>query len=660
MKLKYLLLMGAVYMGSSLQAQQKITEETSFSMPSIAGQALSLNGEKLAYVQAKTNLEANKVQSELIILDIKSGKKETVATQVSDPQWSPDGTKLAFRGNINGQSGIFYITTGDNTPKFVAPVYSSNHFLGHSAKKNYAWSPDGKYIAYVGADAEKAQVKIDPAAPKVIERILYKSRTSFSDNVLTKIHLVEVASGNVKVLTDDKFDSHSLTWAPDSKRIAYVSNHTSDPDNNYNNDLFIVDISNSNVKQITNTIGTEHNPNWSPDGKYILYPATIRPLNTKDSSPEDLKLYLYQVANGEVTCLTTDLDERLSGGEWMDDSKHFYFGFPRHGKRVLYKGSIDGKTFTPVIDKEASVGAVNVSNKRISFTMSDFNSANEVYISDNEGKTVTQLTNESSNWLKDKDLSKKESFWFKSHDGVDVQGFIAYPANVPAGTKIPVIQRIHGGPHGAFGYSYTDIVEVLTGKGYAVVFINPRGSTGYGQKFSDGTYQAWGGGDYLDLMKGLDYALEKYPFLDKNRMGVTGGSYGGFMTNWVVTQTDRFKAAVTSASVSNLISFYGTSIYPDLIETEFNGMPWDNYSLLWHFSPMAHINKVKTPTLIVHGENDMDVPITQAEEFFIGLKKVGIPTRFVRYPNEGHGMAQPKNRLHNNKELLAWFDKYLK
>lgn len=637
-------------------AQNAITVDNIYTMPSVSAAVLSPSGNQLLYI---TNEPGKSPSSSLVLYDLKTKTQEVLANSVNDPQWSPDAQKIAFRTTIDGKSGIYWISLGNRIPKLVAQVHTSNHFLGHSANKNYAWSPDGKNIAFVSADLNSAP-NVDPNAPKVIDRLLYKSRTSFSDNRLTKIYLANIENGTIKVLTDDAFDSHSLTWSPDSKKIAYISNHTDEPDGNYNNDLFVVDVASLKIEQLTKTNGTEHNPSWSPDGKYILYPATVRLRNTKDSSGEDMKLYIYEVASGKTIGLTTNLDERLTGAKWTADSKSYYFGFPKNGKRVLYKGTLNSEVIVPIVDQLASVGQPSTGGNKMVFTMSSPSQPNEIYITSNEGKTVSQLTNLASNWIKDKTLARNEDFWYQSHDGVKVHGFIAYPANLSPGTKVPVIHRIHGGPHGAFGFSYTDINEILVAQGYAVISLNPRGSSGYGQKFTDGTYQAWGGGDYLDLMAGIDYALEKYSFLDKDRMGVTGGSYGGFMTNWVVTQTNRYKAAVTSASVSNLISFYGTSIYPDLIETEFNGMPWDNYALLWHFSPMAHIKNVKTPTLIVHGEQDMDVPITQAEEFFIGLKKLGVPTKFVRYPNEGHGLAQQKNRLHNNQELINWFDKYLK
>jgi dipeptidyl aminopeptidase/acylaminoacyl peptidase len=190
--------------------------------------------------------------------------------------------------------------------------------------------------------------------------------------------------------------------------------------------------------------------------------------------------------------------------------------------------------------------------------------------------------------------------------------------------------------------------------------LNPRGSSGYGQKFSDGTLNEWGGGDYRDLMAGVDEALKRYPWIDPNRLGVTGGSYGGFMTNWIITQTPRFKAAVSAASVSNLISFYSTSVYQDLIHAEFGGFPWDNYDLLWQWSPLRYAKQAQTPTMFLHGESDNDVHITQAEEMYMALKRRGVETVLVRYPREGHGLREPRHRVDALERTLAWFDRFLK
>jgi dipeptidyl aminopeptidase/acylaminoacyl peptidase len=256
-------------------------------------------------------------------------------------------------------------------------------------------------------------------------------------------------------------------------------------------------------------------------------------------------------------------------------------------------------------------------------------------------------------------ISVPEKLNFNSFDGTQIQGWLIKPIGWREGQRYPLILNIHGGPHGMYGYAFNPTFQVYAARGYAVLYLNPRGSNGYGQKFSDGTLREWGGGDYKDLMMGVDEALRRFTWIDPQRMGVTGGSYGGFMTNWIVTQTPRFKAAVAVASLSNLISFYGTSLYQDLIHAEF-GLPWDDYDQLWRWSPLRYVRQAQTPTLLLHGEEDNDVHITQAEEMYMALRRRGVETQLVRYPREGHGFQEPRHRVDALERTISWFDKFLK
>lgn len=663
--MRWLLIFYAFFLPFFGFSQKKITVEHLRELPIVSDPQLSPDGKYLLYLITTSDVEKNKTNTVLMLLDVAENQKFELIKDVADPKWSPDGTKISFRANYGGITGVY---AGDfalkkkkptlDIPVLLAEIHSSNHFLGHSTVKNYAWSPDGQYLAFVSADTSTCNFRKDPNDPLEIERTLYKTRTAFSDNCLTKIYLASKSGKLLKCLTPDSFDCHSLAWSPDSKKLAFVSNHTNEPDHNYNNDLWEVNIESGVVLPLTQTVGTEHQPVWSPKGDVIAFPATVRPVNTKDSPPENTSIYGINPETKTRTNFTHLLDRRASNPQWHPDGEWLYFSANDQGKRGIFRVQ-SGRNPEPVILENGWTGDFQVSKDKIVYAYSTPDKPTEIYMADLDGKNPKQLTLESFSWRAGHSFSKVEDFWFSSFDGTMVQGFVAYPEN-KGNAKLPVVHRIHGGPHGMFGYSFSDINELLVSEGYAVVFINPRGSTGYGQKFADGTYQAWGGGDYKDLMLGMDAALEKFPFLDPDRLGVTGGSYGGFMTNWVITQTDRYKAAVTVASVSNLISFYGTSLYQLLIETEFNGLPWKNYELLWHFSPLSHIDQVKTPTLILHGENDNDVPITQAEEFYIALRKLEVPTRFVRYPNEGHGVRQPKHRDHYHQEIINWFNKYLK
>jgi dipeptidyl aminopeptidase/acylaminoacyl peptidase len=270
------------------------------------------------------------------------------------------------------------------------------------------------------------------------------------------------------------------------------------------------------------------------------------------------------------------------------------------------------------------------------------------------------LTGHNDALLDSLSLVEPEEINFKSFDGTPIQGWLMKPLGWRTGQRYPLILSIHGGPHGMYGWGFNAAFQAYAARGYAVLYLNPRGSSGYGQRFADGTLREWGGGDFRDLMLGVDEALRRFSWIDSERIGVTGGSYGGFMTNWIITQTPRFRAAVSVASVSNLISFYATSLYQDLIHAEFGGFPWDDYDLLWRWSPVRYARQAQTPTLFLHGEQDNDVHITQAEEMYMGLKRRGLETVLVRYPREGHSFREPGHRLDALERTLDWFDRFLK
>ena len=659
-------------------AQSPITIESLRELPAVSAPQLSPDEQFLLYIVTRTDIKQDKKRNTLMILDIAQNRKYELIQDASDPKWAPDGQRISFTGTFGPIYGVYAASViikknkiSLDVPVLVAAIHRSNHFLGHPTQKNYEWSPNGNYIAFVSADTSSCSSTNSGNDPRVVERLLYKSRTSFSDNCLTKIYLAQPNGKLVKCLTPGSFDSHSLSWSPDSKQIAFISNRTENPDYNYNNDLWTVEIESGNIRRISNSPGTENYPAWSPNGEWIATTSTKRPLNTKDSPAENTSIEAFNLNEASVNrdkstygnlfsseSKTANFNRRANQPTWGQVNGQLYFTARNEGKNYIYiteKGKIPSIISKP----NHYVRDFHLGKTKLVYAASEADRPTEIYLLNLDDLAVTQLTFEAFSWRANHGFAQLEDFWFDSFDGTKVQGFIAYPNPLPS-APIPVIHRIHGGPHGMYGMGFDEFNQLLVANGYAVVFINPRGSTGYGQEFADGTYQAWGGGDYKDLMIGMDVALDKYNFLDRKRMGVTGGSYGGFMTNWVVTQTDRYKAAVSVASVSNLISFYGNSLYQLLIETEFNGLPWDNYDLLWHFSPMRHIDQVNTPTLLIHGEDDNDVPITQAEEFYIGLMKQNIPTRFVRYPNEGHGVRQPQHREHYYREILNWFNIYLK
>jgi dipeptidyl aminopeptidase/acylaminoacyl peptidase len=315
---------------------------------------------------------------------------------------------------------------------------------------------------------------------------------------------------------------------------------------------------------------------------------------------------------------------------------------------------VSGGESRPLFEAQAQVTGISAGGGTLVFGMSDFLTPREIFRW--SGRAPEQLTNLNTDLAARFSPATPKNVNFQSFDGTPVEGWLYLPRN--AKKSVPMILTIHGGPHGMFGHSFSTGAQYEAERGFAVLMLNPRGSTGYGQKFSDGSVNDWGGGDYRDLMAGVDHVLGQYPQIDPKRLYVRGGSYGGYMTNWIVTQTGRFRAGAAFASLSNLVSFYATSLYQDLVHVEFGGFPWDPkvYELLWDRSPLKHVGKVKTPVLFLHGEQDNDVHITQSEEMFTALRQRGIEAVFARYPREGHSFREPKHLVDTAVRTLEWFN----
>ncbi|HEU4874092.1 MAG TPA: S9 family peptidase, partial [Pyrinomonadaceae bacterium] len=612
----------------------------------------------------------------------------------STPRWSPDSTSIAFLSTHDEQNGLWVVKLDKPEPRLLAPITSTNFFITY-AGETFSWSPDSRRIAYISAKAETPEPVSSQSRrtddPRVIDRIQYKSRTSFSDNRRTHVWVVEVERPPLpQQLTTGLFYDHAVAFSPRGDEVLFLSNREPDPDANNNSDIFAVDL-NGQTRQLTQTRGCEFDPIWSPDGKSIAYTATTRDVTTIDSVAEDTHLWVIPASGGTGKDLTTEQDRRVRDPRWSPDGRSILYLAGDRGYTTIFKTGIDGgkaSRFSLFVLDEQLAGSFDQKESKLSFQITSFSFGNravtvgrgsaaetaypfvitmgnalrpnEVWSGAGSLMPMRRLSAHNDSLLRSMRLVVPEEITFPSFDGTQIQGWLMRPPGCSSDRKCPLILSIHGGPHGMYGWSFNANFQVYAAQGYGVLYLNPRGSSGYGQKFSDGTINEWGGGDYRDLMAGVDEALKKNSWIDPARLGVTGGSYGGFMTNWIITQTSRFKGAVAVASLSNLISFYSTSLYQDLIHAEFGGFPWDNFEILWQWSPLRYVRQVQTPTLFIHGENDNDVHITQAEEMYMGLKRRGVETVFVRYPREGHGLREPKHRIDALERTINWFDRYVK
>lgn len=626
--------------------------------------ALSPDGSRLAGVCSMRNLERNSTEDQLFLLDVPGGNI-TYLEEGASPVWCADGLRLLFESEEDGIAFIWLYDIASKEKKKLTAVYHSDYFLGHLAEKRFAVSPDGKYLAFISA----LPIAQPAAAPEVvvIETLLYKTkggrmRPRFTAGEYSHIWLLPLEGGEPFMLTKGNYHDHSLCWSADSRHIAFISNRTGNPDYNHSSELWKADILTGAVEKVAGGPGTRYKPAWSPDNGHIACLVTERALSSKDSPADDTQVYITTVATGESCCLTAALDRRTDNIRWHPDSTAVYCTAGNHGATGLYKVALDGSVATVIsgncLIKEYCTGG---KGSPVVFIKNEVEHPDEIFLFDESTASTRQLTDLHAGLKAQCAFTAAETFWFKSFDSTNIQGWIMRPAGFAPGIKYPLLLVVHGGPHNMFGYEFEERMQLLTAQGYGVVFFNPRGSSGYGQAFSMGTLLNWGGNDYRDIMAGMDHVIQQHSWIDDGRLGITGQSYGGFMANWAITQSNRFKAAVIDGGISNLVSFAGTSLYHLLIEAEF-GKPWDNYALLWQWSPLCHVKNVKTPVLFLHGATDNEVPVQQAEEMYTALKKLGVPSAMVLYTEEGHGWRpdlKPANRTDLYQRMIQWFNTHL-
>jgi dipeptidyl aminopeptidase/acylaminoacyl peptidase len=674
---------GALLLGIGLfvpaqeTAKHPITFDELIKMHRIGEPQVSPDGKWVAYTVSTPDMDANRGASNIWIVAT-TGGAELQLTQSghdSSPVWSPDGKTLAFLSSRSGDSQVYLLSMDGGEAHALTKLSTGADIV--------KWSPDGKTIAFTSSvypdckdddcnskrDAEKEKSKVKA---HVAEHLLYRHWTHWNEGKRAHLFVVPAdgsaaprdltAGAEFDVPPDERGGPGDIDFSPDSQEICFTTVTDKMEAVSTNGDLFIVPVSGGEPKRITTQPGFDGNPAYSPDGKFIAYHAQLKA--GYESDRWRVMLYDRQTAKNEN--LSEGFDRSANELAWSPDSKTIYFTAENETLQPVYAMAARAGAEPKKIIADTYNTAISFSTdgKTLVFERTSLTMPAEVFAAAGDGSNVRQLTQQNDSMLATLEMNAPETFWFDGAEGTKIQAMLIRPPKFDATKKYPLLVLLHGGPQtmwsNAWGYRWNS--QVFSAAGYVTLMINRRGSTGYGQKFTDEITNDWGGKAYVDVMNGVEFTLKKYPFVDGNRMAAAGGSYGGYMADWIATHTGRFKAIVSHASVYDKVAMWATEeLWFE--EHDMVGAPWTNPESYRKWSPSTYagdLGKFKTPTLVICGERDYRVPYTQSLEFFSALQRQGVPSKLVVFPDEGHWVLKPQNSQFWYKTFLDWLATYVK
>lgn len=646
---------------------EAISPQLIYDLTTVSAPSLSPDGTRLAYVQSRVDKKAMETISQLMMMGLPDGKAYPFTAGDSDtgPRFSPDGKTLAFlRPDSESRQQIWLIpTTGGEASQLT-------HVKGGITE--LSWSPDSSQIAFV-SDVDPDQGDSDPDASdipsvKVVRRVRYRADTiGWRGDAFRHIFIADVKSGATRQLTDGEGENSTPVWSPDGMKIAFISDRGEDRDFVDKTAIFVVEASGGNPEVVSQGLTSVSAHAWSPDGSKL---AVVGSDNLEVGAGWQGRLFILEQGNPPL---------QIGDDTFKPETGYVPYTWPPDMRwtdhdNILFLGTAKGETFICEIPSTGGqVRKIAGGNAMLSTAAFDSNaknavvteipptSAGDLVLVDMKSGSTKQLTSVNQNYFNQHPPAKFEKFTLSRKD-FDVESRLFLPSDFDPSRKYPLVLDIHGGPHGAFYDSFNPIQQILASSGYIVLAVNPRGSATYGISFMKAVLGDWGGEDYLDIMAAVDEVSSR-PYVDETRMGVTGYSYGGYMSSWIIGHTNRFKAAAVSAPVTDLSTFYGTSdIGISFGEIQMKGPLEGRLEKYLHHSPLTYASNVETPVLLMHGEDDARCPIDQSEQYFVALKRLGKTVEFVRYPGCAHSLLRsghPKLREEYLTRVLAWFDKYI-
>jgi dipeptidyl aminopeptidase/acylaminoacyl peptidase len=640
---------------------QRVSPQTLFQLTFNGDPQFSPDGQSIVYVSTTINQKENKYQSKLRKFDLINGKDYELTQGIAQdklPRFSPDGSYIAFVSTRSGTAQLYVMSAHAGEPKQITFFQKGIH--------SYVWTPDNQLV--VVARKDDAETKSDVL---VLDKLRYRANGyGFYGDEPLHLWLVQVDGSRLKQITDGPYDETEPTVSPDGRKVAFVS-WRNDSQVEVTPSLYTVDLQTGAIEMVYEGHGRLGYPVYSPNGEWIAFYGHQH----GESSGHNTELWIVPVTGGQARSLTHVLDRpvgnevgtdaRYETGEaipiWSEDSQKIYFSATNEGDCYVYSATLSGEIQKETPGDTQVVTSFTCRFGVIAYAKETPTSPAEIYLQQNGD--IQQITNHNANLLNDFSISVPERMKFQAEDGLVIDGWLLKPPNFCPEKSYPLVLEIHGGPHSSYGNTFNHEFQVLANYGYLVLYTNPRGSHGYGEDFVQGCVGDWGGKDCRDILDAL-HTVSQLPYVDKNNLFITGGSYGGYMTNWIVANTPIFKAAVTQRSICNLYSMFGTSdIGFWFNKKELGGADlWENEEFIMSRSPIRYAYRVRTPMKIIHSEEDFRCPMEQAEQWFTALKRLGVDTELVRFPNENHDLSrngQPKHRIERLEHIVGWFEKYL-